>query len=82
MRVSESDFTYGSMNEVELKDSEFVNSKLQVMEVMRTPLSGIDLRTCSMEGIRLVGTELKGAIVTSSQAIDLSKLLGIIIQDE
>ena len=82
MRVSESDFTYGSMNEVELKDSEFVNSKLQVMEVMRTPLSGIDLRTCSMEGIRLVGAELKGAIVTSSQAIDLSKLLGIIIQDE
>ena len=46
------------------------------------PLNGIDLRTCEIDGIKLTGGELKGAIVTPPQACDLARLLGVDIRNE
>jgi len=81
IKILESDLTNGSMNECNIKDIELNNSNLQLMELFKTPLKDIDLRTCKIEGIKLTGPELNGAIVTTDEAIILSKLLGIIIED-
>ena len=45
------------------------------------PLRGIDLRTSRISGITLNISDLKGAVITSLQAIDLLPLLGVIIED-
>ena len=45
------------------------------------PLRGIDLRTSRIGGITLNISDLKGAVITSLQAMDLLPLLGVIIED-
>lgn len=79
--VDHSDFTNGIMNECTFKNVFFTSSRLQLMEFLKTPLKGIDLRSCEIEGIKLSGPELFGTIVTPDQAIELSKLLGILVQE-
>lgn len=69
------------MNECTFKNVFFEYAKLQLMEFLKTPLKGIDLRNCEIEGIKLSGPELYGTIVTPSQAIELSKLLGILVEE-
>ena len=58
-----------------IKENDFENSQL-----FRTNLKNIDFRTCNIGGI-IVGLEdIKGMIVNNMQAIQLSKLLGIVIK--
>ena len=47
-----------------------------------TSLSGVDLTQCRLEGIRIAGGELKGAVVTPYQAAELALLLGVVIRQE
>ncbi|MEO3258064.1 pentapeptide repeat-containing protein, partial [Parabacteroides distasonis] len=47
-------------------------------------LKGIDLTSSEIAGIRIgsiPGGELKGATVTSLQALDIARMLGITIKD-
>ena len=46
----------------------------------RTNLKNIDFRTCNIEGITVNKDDLNGLIVNDFQAIELSKLLGIIVK--
>ena len=48
---------------------------------METKLSGIDFSTCDIEGIKLDNKGIKGIMVNQFQAIDLARLLGIVIVD-
>ena len=53
-------------------------------EFHRTSLKGIDLTSSEIAGIRIgsiPGGELKGATVTSLQALDIARMLGITIKD-
>ena len=68
------------MNNTELAHTSFLQSDLSRMELLKTPLKGVDLRTCTIEGIRLSGEELRGCIVTESQAIQLARFLGLVIE--
>ncbi|MCD7901908.1 MAG: pentapeptide repeat-containing protein [Bacteroides sp.] len=75
------DFQHGSIihnrfNGVELEDCQLIGADLS-----RTSLRGIDLRSCRIEGIQVTIPDLKGAIVQTSQALELLPLLGIKIQD-
>ena len=45
-------------------------------------MSGVDLTQCRLEGIRIAGGELKGAVVTPYQAAELALLLGVVIRQE
>ena len=45
-----------------------------------TKLSGIDFTTNNIEGIEIGIDDIRGAIFDVSQAIDLTKLMGIIIK--
>lgn len=66
----------------EMKRVSFEHSDLGRAELIGTKLKGLDLTTCRMEGIQLTGAnELRGAYVSSEQAIQLSSLLGVILKD-
>lgn len=68
----------------QLLDTEFGGCNLSEAEFHRTPLKGIDLSACEITGIRVgsvAAGELKGAVVTSLQALELARLLGIHICD-
>ncbi len=47
----------------------------------QTPLKDVDLRTCKLQGFQTTLHDLKGAIVTASQAADLAVLLGLVIKE-
>ena len=48
--------------------------------MFRTNLRGIDVSTCNIDGIVVDKEDLKGIIVNQFQAVELSKLLGIIVK--
>ncbi|MCD8176005.1 MAG: pentapeptide repeat-containing protein [Tannerellaceae bacterium] len=58
----------------------FEESNLRETELYNTYLKNIDLTSCTIEGVKINIPELKGAIVTSSQAIALTHLLGLTIK--
>lgn len=60
----------------------FEDCGLVQAEFPRTSLKGQDLTTCNIEGTAFSdGSELRGAKVTSLQACELAKLLGVIIEN-
>lgn len=67
-----------------LVQSQFSRCQLIEAEFHRTALKEMDLSDSDIRGIRLSAVpagELKGATVTSLQALDLARLLGIIIKE-
>ena len=50
-------------------------------EMLNTPLKDVNLTTNDLQGIRLSGGELQGAIISSLQAVDLIRIFGVSIQD-
>jgi uncharacterized protein YjbI with pentapeptide repeats len=46
-----------------------------------TSLKDIDLTTCTISGISANLLDLRGAIIASSQAVDLAGMLGVVIRD-
>ena len=59
----------------------FAGGSLAEAELGGMPLKGIDLRSTDIQGIRLTGGELKGAIVSPVQAMELARLLGVEIRE-
>ena len=59
----------------------FAGGSLAEAELGGMPLKGIDLRSTDIRGIRLTGGELKGAIVSPVQAMELARLLGVEIRE-
>ena len=49
-------------------------------EFHETPLKGLNVTSCQIEGILTDLPLLRGLIVTSEQAAQLSALLGLVIQ--
>ena len=45
-------------------------------------MKGLDLRTCALDGLAVSGAfELEGAIVTPLQACELSRYLGLVVEE-
>ncbi len=65
-----------------LKDVTFSQTGLQQAQFFKTYLKGIDLTTCSLDGLSVSErmTELQGAVVDLYQAADLARMLGIVIR--
>lgn len=74
------DLSNGSFTECKLKNTYFDMSKLIQTQFFKTKLKGIDISTCEMSGIVTTLEDIKGLVVNNFQAIELSKLLGIIIK--
>ena len=76
-----SDLQNGSMESCRLTPVGFDTCNLTEVEFSRTPLKGIDLRSSQMAGIRLGIDDLKGVIVSSLQALELTRYLGLVVKD-
>jgi uncharacterized protein YjbI with pentapeptide repeats len=50
-------------------------------EFSKTPLSGVDFTACDLSGARYSLDCLRGAVVTSQQAVELAALLGVKVRD-
>ena len=72
--LRESLWTEVNFQHIFLIDSDFTGSEWQ-----QTPLKGLDFTACKIEGIRIAPQALAGLKVTMSQAVELSRLLGIVI---
>ena len=72
----------GLQSLAEIKNLTLNNCDLTRAELLNMKLFGLDLTTCQLDGILLQGApELRGAIVTASQALVLSSLLGLRIKE-
>lgn len=78
---SHDDLQSGIFNECKFTPLVFETCSFIESEFFHTPLQGIDFRDSQIEGMRLDPQDIRGTIVTSLQAIELSRVLGIIIKD-
>ena len=90
-----SNFNISTLRDCEIKESDFNNSefedvtfnKLIIKEdyfigtrFFKTKLEGIDFTDCEIEGISAEINDVKGMIVNHIQAVEVSKLLGIVVK--
>lgn len=78
--ITGSDFTAANLSHCRLTNFFPKETRLISVNFFKTPLKGIDLTDCPIDGLILSGEELKGAIVTAYQAADLARLLGLIVK--
>lgn len=62
------------------KDWAFTDCDLTRATVFRTAMKGVDLTTCTLDGLLVGLNDLRGMIVTAAQAAELSKLLGLVVK--
>ncbi len=74
--LSEADLLRG----VNFEGAIFSNAILRHADLSRAKLQGIDLRGAEIEGFIVRPEDLRGAIFNVAQAIDLARLLGIVIK--
>lgn len=80
-RFSVCDLRNSDINDCKLTSIAFENCELIEAEFSHTPLKGIDLSDSHIEGIHINLPDVRGAIVNTSQALNLTSLLGIRIKD-
>ncbi|MDD3037348.1 pentapeptide repeat-containing protein [Bacteroides sp.] len=81
VRFTNSLFRSGIFHDCRLSCIAFESCDLVEADFSHTSLRGIDLRTSRISGLTINISDLKGAIITSLQAMDLLPLLGVIIED-
>jgi len=70
-----SNFQNSNFNRVE-----FRKCNLRLSQMSGTSLCGIDLSNSNVEGLGVRPEDIRGAIVSPMQAVDFSKLLGLVIK--
>jgi len=80
--ISESDMSNASLTECKLKNLEIYNTQFINTNFFKTPLKGIDFTQSNIEHFIISDSyaELNGAIVNAFQAVDLAKLLGVVVK--
>jgi len=65
---------------VTLEATKLTEVVLRQADLAETRLAGVDLSACDIEGILLRIEDLRGAIVTAGQAMELARLLEVVIK--
>lgn len=76
----ETNLTNSVISETKFHQVKWQNCNLQKAQLFQTTLQGIDFTTCDLAGIIVSIPDLKGVKVNEWQAIELAKLMGIIIE--
>lgn len=79
--IEDSIFTYSDFQSSELNEIRFLDTELQCCQFSGTKLKGVDMSTCDISNIGVGIDEIRGACVSSLQAVSLSTLLGLKIKD-
>jgi uncharacterized protein YjbI with pentapeptide repeats len=69
-----------ALNVMDLEGTRLYDVVLRQADLGETRLVDIDLRTCDIEGISLRIEDLRGAIVSAVQAMELVRFLGVVVQ--
>lgn len=80
VNIVESNFNEGTFQEVKHKALTFIDTDLRDGYFNGTSLSKIDFTTCDINGINVDIRDLRGAIVTPMQGLELTRLLGLEIK--
>jgi len=73
-RLDEADF-----RGVNLEGTTFVDTALRRADLSGARLNNVNLRGADIDGLVVRAEDLKGALVTAPQAMDLARLLGLVI---
>ena len=65
--------------ERDVSDAALKDCDMTHMTISHVPMKGIDVRTCAVLGWQITPESLQGMRVTSEQAAELSRLLGLVI---
>ena len=84
-KIRSSEFRESHLGESDLRGTNlegaiFAHVMLHRADLSRAKLRGADLRGAEIEGITVQAEDLRGAIVSAPQAVDLASLLGLIIK--
>ena len=82
VRLRRCDFSGSSLSGLRVTGWELEETELIGVNFCHTLLKDVDLTRCRLEGIRIAGDELKGAVVTPYQAAELARMLGVVIRQE
>lgn len=79
--VEDCSFVSAFLSELKLKRTVFVRNKFESTDFYKTSLKGMDLSTCELEGPLLSDDfrEIKGAKLSPEQAVNVAKMLGIVV---
>ena len=82
LRIEQSDLSEAVFSESILQEADFSESRFNRTTFFRTPLAGIDLTSCEINGLGLSDSaaELRRAVVSPAQAVELAKLLGVVVK--
>ena len=69
-----------ALNRIDFEATRFTDVSLCQTELTNTKLSGLDLSTCDLEAITLHVEDLRGAIVSAAQAMQLARFLEVVIK--
>ena len=76
----DSNMSSSSWTNVSLDNDEFDNIDFRKIEIINTPMNGVDISNCNIDGICILPENVKGMIVSEVQAIELINILGIVIK--
>jgi len=79
VNIIESDFQSSVFQELQIKKLAFDSTNLSKAVFYNTKLKGIDFTTCNIDDIQLGVNDISGASVSVVQALELTRLMGIII---
>lgn len=69
-----------ALGRVDLEATRFIDVVLRQADLANTRLAGLDLSTCDLEQISTRIEDLRGAIVSAAQAMELSRFLEVVIK--
>jgi len=76
----ESDLSHANISECRLSNFTSKNTPFIGTSFFKTSLKGVNFTESDINGILVSSEELKGLIVNPAQAVELSKLLGLIVK--
>jgi uncharacterized protein YjbI with pentapeptide repeats len=65
---------------MKLKDIKLLDINFEESQMSGVTLKGIDMSDCQIQSIGVRAEDLEGLVVSPLQAVDLSKLLGLVIK--
>jgi len=78
--IETSSFDKSSFQGSILKQVQLIETNLNQAYLAGTNFKGIDVSSCQLEGVIVNMNELEGLIVSPTQALELSKLMGLVIK--
>ena len=74
-------FERSNFQNCKFKKVQLRNCNFKLSQMSGTSLLGVDLSNSNVEGLGVRPEDLRGAIVSTLQAVDFSKLLGLVIKE-